>query len=104
MTTTNQRAVEVLAEMRDLGTPPCSFAHDHEELDALNLAIEALRTPGWRPISEGQVEAAAEAIAFYQYECSISFLREMGKGGRADDCIRMARAALSTLPPAPGEG
>ena len=52
MTTTNQRAVEVLAEMRDLGTPPCCFAHDQEELDALNLAITTLRTTGWRPISE----------------------------------------------------
>lgn len=44
MTTMNrQQAVEVLEQMRDMGTPPCIFAHDEEELAALDLAIAALR-------------------------------------------------------------
>lgn len=102
MTPTNQRAVEVLTEMRDLGTPPCCFAHDQEELDALNLAIEALRTPGWRPISEEQVEAAAKALCALKCERGNTMQNNDWKRN-ADKYRRQARAALSTLPPAPGE-
>lgn len=49
------RHIEVLREMRELGTPPCIFAHAQEELAALDAAIAALAQ---------QVPADGEAVAW----------------------------------------
>lgn len=107
MTPTNQRAVEELeaeASRYRASLAPYSSAAYREvterKIAALDLAITTLRAPGWRPISEEQVEAAA-----------VRMWNSMGAGPewahqteRTRNQYRtMARAALATLPPPPGE-
>lgn len=118
MNTTNQRAVEEVAKVLALvqnGHPdytpqPTADAFwgllDDDQRERYRRMATAAnkRTPGWRPISEAQVEVAARAI----HACAPS-----GIYTRTWDELpaitklslrNMARAALSTLTPAPGEG
>jgi multidrug resistance efflux pump len=129
MTPTNQRAVEELeqalkvaqrdmedyfqratkAEARVAEQSAAGFSWDGHMVHGDRTSIEAVkqslttRTPGWRPISEEQVEAAADAIGRLRAKHSAgnpdSFVRKY----RAEN-IELARAALSSLPPPPGEG
>jgi hypothetical protein len=135
MTTTNQRAVELApcpfcGGAATMYEPTCNKSTPYNAADRAFPVVRCAcgvqvngenwdqsghsaltawnrRAPGWRPISEEQVEAAAISICSVRNSITLDGARlewpHMTDHSK-DGYRRMARAALSTLPPPPGEG
>jgi hypothetical protein len=104
MTPTNQRAVDVLQDLLvGVRMDAAHITDGQEKISALELAIAALRAPGWRPISEAPRDGS-EFLGWF--EGSTVQIWWMGQGGLWGNDFWEGKEPthFMPLPPPPGEG